>query len=330
MPGRTFRGLMISMTPILEVRGLQVSYQTGILSRGRSVHALAGIDLTVEAGDSLGLVGESGCGKTTFARCAFALQEPAAGSVYFDGCDLRRLSAAELRLRRREFQMVFQDPFASLDPRMTVGKILEEPFVIHGLAGTSGSREKVRELLTAVGLDGSLIPRIPRELSGGQQQRIAIARALALRPRLLVLDEPVSALDASVQAQILNLLADIRLRFGLTLILISHSLPVVQYLCSRIAVMYLGRIVEESPAEEFFPSPRHPYSRALLESVPAINKRRPNSDRILLGDVPSPAAPPPGCAFHPRCPKASPRCRTDSPNLEILQNVKVACFNPNE
>ncbi len=318
------------MTPILEVRGLRVSFETGLFRRGRSVHALAGVDLSVEEGDCLGLVGESGCGKTTFARCALLLQEPAAGSVLFDGCDLSRLSGAALRRRRREFQMVCQDPFASLDPRMTVGDILEEPFVIHGLVGKSNSRPEISELLAAVGLENTVISRSPTELSGGQQQRVAIARALALKPRLLVADEPVSALDASVQAQILNLLAEIRRRFRLTVILISHSLPVVQYLCSQVAVMYLGRIVEEAPAREFFLKPRHPYSQALLESVPRIDFERVNPRPSLAGEVPSPAEPPPGCAFHPRCPKALPRCRSEIPNLELLQNVKVACFRPDE
>lgn len=316
------------MIPILEVRGLKVSYPTGLFRRGRSVHALAGVDLAVEAGESLGLVGESGCGKTTFARCALLLQEPAAGSVYFDGCDLHSLSAVGLRQRRREFQMIFQDPLASLDPRMTVGEILAEPLLIHRLVGRSGSGEKIRELLAVVGLDSSLVARHPKELSGGQQQRIAIARALALRPRLLVADEPVSALDASVQAQVLNLLADIRQRFGLTLILISHSLPVIQYLCSRVAVMYLGRIVEDAPVEDFFLKPKHPYSRGLIESAPRMNSGRPTPAPALLGEVPSPAAPPPGCVFHPRCPRVIPRCRTESPDLEAIQKAKVACFRP--
>jgi oligopeptide/dipeptide ABC transporter ATP-binding protein len=321
---------MFSMTPILEVRSLQVRFATGFLRRGRTVHALAGVDLSVNPGESLGLVGESGCGKTTFARCALYLQQPAAGSVYFDGSDLSRISAAALRQRRREFQMVFQDSFASLDPRMTIGEILAEPFIIHRLATRRRCHDKVLELLAAVALDGSLASRYPGELSGGQQQRVAIARALALQPRLLVADEPVSALDASVQAQILNLLADIRKRYGLTLILISHSLAVVQYLCSRVAVMYLGRIVEEGPSEEFFLRPRHPYSQALLDSMPIMRFERADSRPALTGDLPSPAAPPPGCAFHPRCPKASTRCREELPELQTIQNNKVACFFPNE
>lgn len=318
------------MTPILEVRGLQVSFAAGFLRRGRAVRALAGVDLSVEPGESVGLVGESGCGKTTFARCALYLQQPAAGSVYFDGSDLSRISAAELRQRRREFQMVFQDSFASLDPRMTIGEILAEPFIIHRLATKRNCHAKVTELLAAVALDDSLALRYPGELSGGQQQRVAIARALALRPRLLVADEPVSALDASVQAQILNLLADIRKRYGLTLILIAHSLPVVQYLCSRIVVMYLGRIVEEAPGEDFFLRPRHPYSQALLDSMPSMRLERTESKPALTGELPSPAHPPSGCAFHPRCPKASARCSEESPELQTIKNNRFACFFPNE
>jgi oligopeptide/dipeptide ABC transporter ATP-binding protein len=320
---------MLSMTPILAVRGLHVSFATGFLRRGQRVRALAGVDLSVEPGESLGLVGESGCGKTTFARCALYLQQPAAGSVCFDGCDLSRIPAAELRQRRREFQMIFQDSFASLDPRMTIGEILAEPFIIHRLATQRTCRDKVMGLLADVALDRSLVTRYPNELSGGQQQRVAIARALALQPRLLVADEPVSALDASVQAQILNLLADIRKRYGLALILISHSLPVVQYLCSRIVVMYLGRIVEEAQSEEFFLRPGHPYSQALLDSMPIMRMGSAKSKPALMGDLPSPAAPPPGCAFHPRCPKASARCMKEIPKLEAIQNKKVACFFPN-
>jgi oligopeptide/dipeptide ABC transporter ATP-binding protein len=318
--------LDVAMAPLLQVRGLQVSFGTGLLRSGRRIHALSGIDLEVERGETLGLVGESGCGKTTFARCALRLQEPAAGSVFFDGVDLLRLSAAELRTRRCEFQIIFQDPLASMNPRMTVGEILGEPFVIHGRLDARGRRERIPQMLREVALDDSLIPRHPGELSGGQQQRVAIARALALKPRLLIADEPVSALDASVQAQILSLLADLRQRLGLTLILISHSLPVVRYLCTRVAVMYLGRIVEEAPADEFFSAPRHPYSRALIDSIPVISMESRGARTVLAGDVPSPAAPPPGCPFHPRCPRAFGRCRTEIPILQSGPSSKIACF----
>jgi oligopeptide/dipeptide ABC transporter ATP-binding protein len=314
------------MSPILEVRGLQVSFEAGLFRGGHAVRALAGVDLAVEPGDTLGLVGESGCGKTTLARCILHLQEPSAGCILFDGCDLGHLSSAELRVRRREFQMIFQDPFASLDPRMTVGEILKEPFEVHRPADKHGREERGLELLAEVALDSSLIGRHPGELSGGQQQRVAIARALALKPRLLVADEPVSALDASVQAQILNLLATLRQRFRLTLILISHSLPVIQYLCTRVAVMYLGRIVEEAPAEDFFRMPRHPYSQALLESMPVMDLERTQSQPLLSGEVPSPADPPSGCPFHPRCPKAFTRCRDEIPQLQSIQTGKVSCF----
>jgi peptide/nickel transport system ATP-binding protein len=314
------------MAPILEVRGLQKSFGTGLLQKGRHVPALAGVDLTVEQGETLGLVGESSCGKTTLARCALLLLMPDSGSIFFDGCDLLRLSPAEVRARRREFQMVFQDPFASLDPRMTVREILAEPFTIHRRSEVHSHEERVLELLDKVALDRSLLGRCPGELSGGQQQRVAVARALALKPRLLVADEPVSALDASVRAQILNLLGDLRQSLGLTLILISHSLPAVQYLCTRVAVMYLGRIVEEAPAAEFFIGPMHPYSQALLESVPILDPEPGRKKPVLAGDVPSPAAPPPGCPFHPRCPKAFARCREERPALRSSKAGKVACF----
>lgn len=317
------------MTPILEVRDLQVSFTTGVFRQGRAVRAVDGVSLEVERGESLGLVGESGCGKTTFARCAMLLQPPAAGSIFFDGCDLRRLSPSELRRRRREFQMVFQDAPGSLNPIMTVGEILREPFEAQGIEEQPACRDRILELLSAVAMDESALNRRPPELSGGQQQRIAIARALALKPQLLVADEPVSALDASVQAQILNLLAGIRQKFGLTLILISHSLPVVQYLCDRIAVMYTGRIVEEGSAEGFFQAPKHPYSRALLDSMLKMDPCSRGPRRVLPGDVPSPANPPSGCTFHPRCPKATEFCKSNAPALKIMDNTKVACHYPN-
>jgi peptide/nickel transport system ATP-binding protein len=316
------------MVPILEIRGLQVSFATGMFRRSRDIRAVAGVDLAVQPGDSLGLVGESGCGKTTLARCALLLQKPAAGSIFFDGSDLGQLPAAELRMRRRYFQMIFQDSFGALNPAMTVEEILLEPFETHSLHKQPFCRDRILELLLSVALDSSILSRHPAELSGGQQQRIAIARALALKPRLLVADEPVSALDASVQVQILNLLADIRRRFGLTLILISHSLPAIQYLCGRIAVMYLGRIVEEALAEDFFLAPRHPYSRALLDSMPVMDSKSLNSKRILPGDVPSPANPPSGCAFHPRCPKAIARCQSECPANQVINNARVACHLP--
>ncbi len=314
------------MTPILEVRGLTKSFGAGILRASRKVQALAGIDLSVEPGDTLGLVGESGCGKTTLARCALRLLEPDEGTVCFDGVELSRLAPEKLRILRREFQIIFQDPYASLDPRMTAGEILAEPFEAHGLADASGRETGVSELLSEVALDGSILGRYPVELSGGQKQRLVIARALALKPRLLVADEPVSALDTSVQAHVLNLLADLRRRRGLTLVLISHSLPVIRYLCSRVAVMYLGRIVEEAPADLFFREPKHPYSRALLDCMPQLNVGTPQAKPVLPGDVPSPAAPPPGCPFHPRCSRATARCSEERPELLPAGEEKVACF----
>jgi oligopeptide/dipeptide ABC transporter ATP-binding protein len=314
------------MEPLLKIRGLCRDFREGGLPTGRNVRVLQDIDLEVYAGDSLGLVGESGSGKTTLARCALRLVEPTAGAVYFDDSDLSLLSPNSLRRCRRQFQMIFQDAAASLDPRMTIAEILLEPYEAHHLGSKSERIQWMEELLDAVSLDFSLLRRYPSQLSGGQQQRVVIARALALKPRLLIADEPVSALDVSVQAQTLNLLADLRRRFGLTLILISHSLYAVHYLCARIAVMYLGRIVEEAEASQFFRQPRHPYSQALLQSLPKM-EGEPNGRAAPAGDIPSPCNPPRGCPFHPRCLRAVARCREEIPELTPREGGgKVACF----
>jgi oligopeptide/dipeptide ABC transporter ATP-binding protein len=290
------------------------------------LQALDRVDLVIGAGQALGLVGESACGKTTLARCAALLLEPSSGCIYFDNDNLLQLPAAELRRRRREFQMIFQDPLGSMNPRMPVGEILSEPFVVHGL-GTRNEREKwVRDLLATAALDDTVIERRPALLSGGQQQRVGIARALALQPRFLIADEPVSALDASIQAQILNLIADLRKRFGLTLMIISHSLAVVRYLCTQVAVMYRGRIVEEAPVDEFFGQPEHPYSRLLLHCMPGPQVV-PEEETSPKGEASSGIQQSHGCAFQPRCREALPRCEWEVPRLTArAQNAKVACF----
>jgi oligopeptide/dipeptide ABC transporter ATP-binding protein len=309
------------MEPLLRLAEIRKYYR----KNRRQVRAVDGVDLEVQAGEAVGLVGESGCGKSTLARCAVRLIEPTSGTVHFDGVPLHSLSAAELRKKRRDFQIIFQDAYVSLDPRMDIRSILGQPFEAHDVGTRAERNRRIGELLEAVALDGSVLDRYPGQLSGGQQQRVVIARALALKPRLLIADEPVSALDASVQAQILNLLADIRKRYGLTLLLISHSLPVVNYLCERVAVMYLGRIVEESAAGPFFGSPRHPYSELLLQSMPNLNSKFPT--RIAAGDIPSVTYPPAGCTFHLRCPRALTTCARESPTLVALKSgEKVACF----
>jgi oligopeptide/dipeptide ABC transporter ATP-binding protein len=315
------------MAPLLSTRGLRKEFRTSAGGKLVLFPAFDGIDLEIFPGETIGLVGESGCGKTTLARCLLRLLEPSSGSIQFDGTDLRALSPAGLRRMRREFQIIFQDSFGSLDPRMTVSRILSEPFEVQGM-GTRQERENwIRELMDAVGLDLSMADRSPGLLSGGQQQRVAIARALALKPRFLIADEPVSALDASVQAQVLNLLADLQRRYGLTLMLISHSLPVVRYLSSRVAVMYLGRIVEEAPSEDFFRSPKHPYSKALVASMPSLDPAARRERTRLKGEIPSPVSPPSGCHFHPRCPQVMDRCRCEYPRLiSITEREKVACF----
>ncbi len=302
--------------PILEVRGLRKSFplRSGLLSGRRGeVHAVDGVDLDIEAGETLGLVGESGCGKSTLGRLVLRLIEPTSGSIRFHGVDIANLGRREMKAMRRRMQVVFQDPYASLNPRMTIGEALEEPFVIHGVGTRGDRRERVAALLRRVGLTPDHASHYPHEFSGGQRQRVGIARALALDPELIIADEPVSALDVSIQAQILNLLADLQAELKLTLLLISHDLRVVRHMSRRVAVMYLGRVIEVAPAAEIFRSPVHPYTELLLDSVPDPRHRR--EKPIPLGDVPSPIDPPQGCHFHPRCPLAEARCRESAPAL---------------
>lgn len=308
------------------------------LGRGRRevVHAVDGVTLDVRRGETVGLVGETGCGKSTLARLALRLLDVTAGKVVFDGEDLTRLSARHLRPHRRGMQMIFQDPYGSLNPRRRVGSIIGEPFAVHGGVARSQRRSAVQELMELVGLNPEHYNRFPSEFSGGQRQRIGVARALALRPKLLVCDEPVSALDVSIQAQIVNLLARLQEEFGLTYLFIAHDLSVVRHLCDRIAVMYLGQVVEMGPVGELDVTPRHPYTEALLSAVPVpdpdeVARRR----RIVLsGDVPSPIDPPSGCRFRTRCPKAQARCREEAPRLEVRigsgPGHQTACHFPLE
>ena len=312
---------------LLEVRQLRKSFAAGGVLPGqvRRVVAVDGVSLEIGRGEALGLVGESGCGKTTLGRCLLRLVEPDSGEIYFGGQDLLRVNGRRLQQLRRRMQMIFQDPFSSLDPRMRIEQILAEPFAIHEHLSRAEVRARVRSLLAEVGLDEDAPARYPHEFSGGQRQRIGIARALALRPEFIVADEPVSALDVSVGAQIVNLLAELQQRLGLTYLIISHSLPVISHLASRIAVMYVGQIVEEGLTATLCTRPRHPYTRLLLDSVPDINRRVTSHP----GELPSATAPPPGCRFHPRCPIAQERCRREAPALETRGGTApVACHFP--
>jgi len=313
---------------LLELRDLRKSFPVGGSGFGRRARLLAvdGVDLDVSSGETVGLVGESGCGKSTLARLALRLLEPDAGTIRFEDRDLRALGRRELRGMRRRMQIVFQDPFASLNPRMTAGETISEGLRVHGLARGAERERRVAELLEIVGLAPDHASRYPHEFSGGQRQRIGIARALALEPRLIVADEPVSSLDVSIQAQILNLLLDLQQRFGLAYLFISHDLRVVRHLSRRVAVMYLGRIVEYGPADALYGRPQHPYTEALLSAVPVPDPTQRHQRIVLAGDVPSPIAPPPGCPFHPRCPKAIARCATDRPALrEVAPRHVTAC-----
>ena len=307
--------------PLLSVRGLKTHFpvRKGLFSRiVDKVHAVDGVDLDVRPGEVLGVVGESGCGKTTLGRTMLKLVEPTAGEIRFDGQDITRLTRSAMAPLRRQLQIIFQDPFSSLNPRLTVGDILAAPFEIHGLAEGKEKRDKVARLLSLVGLRPEAARRYPHEFSGGQRQRIGIARALALNPKLIVGDEPVSALDVSIQAQIINLLKQLQSELGLTYVLISHNLSVVSHISDRVAVMYLGRIVEVAERETLYFSPKHPYTEALLSAAPSTTPGGKRNRVILKGDVPSPINPPKGCRFHPRCPKAFARCSQEDPALKPL------------
>jgi oligopeptide transport system ATP-binding protein len=317
---------------LLEVKNLVKHYPVtkGFIFQRQvgAVKAVDGVDFFIRKGETLGLVGESGCGKTTTGRVILRLQEPTAGEALFEGRDIFKLHKEELRRMRRDMQIIFQDPYSSLNPRMTVGDIIGEPLEIHNLARGRDKIRRVQELLEVVGLSPYHANRYPHEFSGGQRQRIGIARALAVNPKLIIADEPVSALDVSIQAQVLNLLESLQKEFGLTYLFIAHDLSVVKHISDRIAVMYLGKIVEMAPADELFANPQHPYTEALLSAVPIPNPEMRRERIILPGDVPSPINPPAGCRFHTRCLYAQPSCRVDPPAFEDIGGGRdhfVAC-----
>jgi len=321
--------------PLLEVKDLKVHFpvRRGLLQRRvGTVRAVDGVSFAVRRGETLGLVGESGCGKSTTGRAILRLVEPTAGSVRLDGRELTSLAPGDLRRARREMQMIFQDPYASLNPRMTVLDIIAEPLRTHGVARTRDELvAEVARLMELTGLAPAYMRRYPHEFSGGQRQRVGIARAIALRPKLVIADEPVSALDVSIQAQILNLLEELQRELGLTYVFVAHDLAVVRHLSTEVAVMYLGRIVERSGTEALFARPQHPYTQALLAAIPvpdpAVERKR--RRLVLTGEVPSPLAPPPGCHFHTRCPYVMDRCRVDTPPLEQREPGRwVACHLP--
>ena len=317
---------------ILEVRDLVKHFEVGGGLFGGPpglVKAVDGVSFAIRRGETLGLVGESGCGKTTTGRCILQLERPTSGQVIFEGIDLTTLGQVELRAVRRRVQVIFQDPYSSLNPRMTVGQIIAEPLGVHGIVPERRGREaRMRSLLDRCGLLPAMALRYPHELSGGQRQRVGIARALAMEPSLIVCDEPVSALDVSIQAQIINLLIDLQDELKLAYLFVAHDLAVVEHISHRVAVMYLGRIVELTDKRTLFTTPLHPYTEALLAAAPVPNPARKRGQRrVLQGDVPSPANPPPGCHFHPRCPYVLPACRTiDPPLIEVAPGHQVACI----
>jgi oligopeptide/dipeptide ABC transporter ATP-binding protein len=311
--------------PLVEIENLKKYFS---VPHKQVVRAVDGISFTINRGETLGLVGESGCGKTTVGRCVLRLIEPTFGQIRFDGRDLLELRRGQMRSLRRRMQIIFQDPYSSLNPRMKVGSIIAEPLEIHRIGHWRERKDRVAELLRVVGLDPDYANRYPHQFSGGQRQRIGIARALALNPDFIVADEPVSALDVSVQAQVVNLMQDLQERFGLTYLFISHGLAVVKHISTRVGVMYLGKLVELAPAEEIYTNPLHPYTQALLRAIPIPDpdaKRR--AAQRLGGDVPNPIAPPSGCRFHTRCPQAIDRCLSWEPELvEVSPGHFVSCF----
>ena len=317
---------------LLDVRGLQMHFPVnkGVIFQSRvgEIKAVDGVSFQIIRGETLGLVGESGCGKTTIGRCILQLLKPTGGEVRFRGEDLTQLSGKEMRALRKELQVIFQDPYGSLNPRMTVGAIVEEPLIIHKIGDRDERKNRVQELFEVVGLNPNMMDRYPYEFSGGQRQRIGIARALAVNPTFIVCDEPVSALDVSIQAQVINLLRSLQERFDLTYLFIAHDLSVVRHISDRVAVMYLGKIVEITGRDELYQDPKHPYTRALLSAVPIPDPVvEASRERIILtGDVPSPIDPPKGCSFHPRCPFAMDVCREITPLLKrTSQGHSVAC-----
>jgi oligopeptide/dipeptide ABC transporter ATP-binding protein len=314
-----------SAPELVRVRGLFKHFP--VAASDDVVRAVDGVTFEIFKGETLGLVGESGCGKSTVGRCLLRLIEPTRGEISFEGKDVRALSGKALRSVRAEMQIIFQDPYASLNPRLKVRDIVGEPLVIHGTGTREERRERVAELLRKVGLDPDYMNRYPHEFSGGQRQRLGIARALALNPKLIVADEPVSALDVSVQAQVINLLEDLQAEFNLTYLFISHGLAVVEHISNRVAVMYLGRIVEVASAVELYANPQHPYTRALLSAIPVPDPTRKRERIVLTGDVPTPINPPSGCRFHTRCPDAIPECSQIDPDLrEVAPGHTVACI----
>ena len=314
------------MSPLLAIDDLTVEYDVG----GKTLSAVAGVSLTVGKGETLGLVGESGCGKSTLGRAVLQLRRPTGGKVTFDGTELTTLGGEAMRLMRRRLQLIFQDPIASLNPRRCIGDIIAEPLVIAGMTDKAERLRRVREVMVAVGLDpDNAVGRLPHEFSGGQCQRICIARALILEPELVICDEPVSALDVSIRAQILNLLEEMKRRYGLTLLFIAHDLAVVKAVSDRIAVMYLGKLCEVGPTERLFAQPAHPYTALLLEAIPVPDPTVRPAANVAVGEPPSPLAPPSGCRFRTRCPRADARCAAEVPELrEIGEGQFAACHHP--
>ena len=315
-------------TPLLKVKDLSMHFpvKEGVLMRAKKFNrAVDGVSLIINPGETLGLVGESGCGKSTLGRCIARLYKPTSGTIEFQGRDITRQSGKSLLPFRRDVQMVFQDPMESLNARHTVGDILEEPFIIHKLGDKAERADRVRRLLDIVGLPATSSARYPFEFSGGQRQRIGIARSIALNPKIIICDEPVSALDVSIQSQILNLMIELQKEFGLAYLFIAHDLAVVRHISDRIAIMYLGNIVEEATGESIYQTAKHPYTQSLISAIPVPDPHKRVKRNVITGDVPSPINPPPGCRFHTRCPSVMAKCRIDPPALEMMPGRKIAC-----